>query len=97
MELEDWRNEIDALNHQLLELLNRRAQCALEIGRIKHAIEQPIYVPERETSILNRIRELNAGPLADEAVQRIFQQIIDESRRLAQEHGRRETGDANQP
>ena len=95
MDLEDWRKEIDVLNQQLLELLNRRAECAFEIGRIKHAIEQPIYAPERETSILNRIRQLNTGPLTDEAVQRIFQQIIDESRRLEQEHGERETGAQN--
>ena len=52
MDFEDWRKEIDVLNQQLLELLNRRAECALEIGRIKQAIEQPIYAPERETSIL---------------------------------------------
>ena len=95
MDLEDWRKEIDALNQQLLELLNRRAEFALEIGRIKQAIEQPIYAPERETSILNRIRELNKGPLADEAVQRIFKQIIDESRRLEQKHGERDTGGTN--
>ncbi len=97
MDLEDWRKEIDALDQQLLALLKRRAECALQIGMIKQTIEQPIYAPERETSILNRIRELNAGPLTDEAVQRIFQQIIDESRRLEQEHGERQSGDVKHP
>ena len=86
MDLEDWRKEIDALDHQLLTLLNRRAECAIEIGRIKRAIEQPIFVPEREMSILSRILELNAGPMDAEAVRRIFQQIIDESRRLMQKN-----------
>lgn len=86
MDLEDWRKEIDVLDRKLLELLNRRAECAIEIGRIKQAIEQPIFVPEREISILNRILELNKGPMDAEAVRRIFQQIIDESRRLAQEN-----------
>ena len=94
MDLEDWRKEIDALDQQLLALINRRAEFALEIGRIKQTIEQPIYAPERETSILNRIRELNAGPMTDEAVQRIFQLIIDESRRLEQEHDERQSGEA---
>lgn len=86
MDLEDWRKEIDVLDRKLLELLNRRAECAIEIGRIKQAIEQPIFVPERETSILNRMLEVNKGPMDAEAVRRIFQQIIDESRRLAQEN-----------
>lgn len=86
MDLEDWRREIDILDQKLLELLNRRAECAMEIGRIKQAIEQPIFVPEREKSILNRILELNEGPTDDEAVRRIFQQIIDESRRLMQKN-----------
>ncbi len=86
MDLEDWRKEIDVLDRELLKLLNRRAECAIEIGRIKHAIEQPIFVPEREMSILNRILELNKGPLDAEAVRRIFQQIIDESRRLMQKN-----------
>lgn len=89
MDLEDWRKEIDALDQQLLTLLNRRAECAIEIGRIKRAIEQPIFVPERELSILSRILELNEGPTDDEAVRRIFQQIIDESRRLMQKNQER--------
>ena len=86
MDLEDWRKEIDELDRKLLELLNRRAECAIEIGRIKQAIEQPIFVPEREMSILNRMLEVNKGPMDAEAVRRIFQQIMDESRRLAQEN-----------
>ena len=89
MDLEDWRKEIDVLDQKLLKLLNRRAECAIEIGRIKQAIAQPIFVPEREMSILNRTLELNEGPMDAEAVRRIFQQIIDESRRLAQENQQR--------
>ena len=86
MDLDDWRKEIDLLDRKLLELLNRRVGCAIEIGRIKRAIGQPIFVPEREMSILNRILELNKGPMDDEAARQIFQQIIDQSRRLAQEN-----------
>ena len=85
MDLEHWRNQIDELNQGLLELLNERARCALEIGKIKHAKGDPIYAPDRETKILNRIKELNQGPLSHEAAQRIFRQIIDESRRLEQD------------
>ncbi|MBK34215.1 MAG: chorismate mutase [Gemmatimonadetes bacterium] len=86
MDLEDWRKKIDEINGQLLELLSERARCALEVGKIKRANGQPIYVPERETAVLRQLESLNEGPLSNEAVQRIFRQIIDEARRLEQEH-----------
>ncbi len=87
MDIEDWRKRIDELNGKLLALLNQRAQCALEIGKIKQATGQPVYAPDRETAVLNHIREMNTGPLSNDAVQRIFRQIIDESLRLEREHG----------
>lgn len=85
MDIEHWRNQIDELNQKLLELLNERAACALEIGKIKQAKGDPIYAPDRETKILNRIKELNMGPMTPEAAQRIFRQIIDETRRMEQD------------
>ena len=85
MDIEHWRNQIDELNQKLLELLNERAACALEIGKIKQVKGDPIYAPDRETKILNRIKELNMGPMTSEAAQRIFRQIIDETRRMEQD------------
>ena len=87
MDIEDWRKRIDELNGKLLALLNQRAQYALEIGKIKQATGQPVYAPDRETAVLNHLREVNTGPLSNDAVQRIFRQIIDESLRLEREHG----------
>ena len=84
-DLDFWREKIDALDDQILELLNERARCALSVGKIKRAEGLPFHVPERETLILNRIRELNGGPLSHEAAQRIFRQIIDESLRLEED------------
>ena len=55
----------------------------------KAANGQPIYLPEREAAVLKRLRRLNSGPLSGEAVQRIFRQVIEESRRI--EHGPEET------
>ncbi len=86
MDLEQCRGKIDGLNEKLVELLNERARCAIEVGRIKRENGQPMYAPERETAVLNQLKELNQGPLSDEAVQRIFRQIIDEALRLEQEH-----------
>ncbi len=85
-DLDFWREKIDALDGQILELLNERARCALSVGKIKLAEDLPLHAPERETLILNRIRELNGGPLSHEAAQRIFRQIIDESLRLEEDH-----------
>lgn len=87
-DLDFWREKIDALNEQIFELLNERARYALSVGKIKHAEGLPLHDPERETLILNRIRELNGGPLSHEAAQRIFRQIIDESLRLEEDHAK---------
>ncbi len=82
MEIEDWRRMIDEIDAQLVELLNRRSRCAFEIGKLKRARNLPIYSPEREQQVLERVRRLNHGPLDDDALQRLFERIIDESRRL---------------
>lgn len=82
MDIEDWRRMIDEIDAQLVELLNRRSRCAIEIGKLKRARNLPIYSPERERHVLERVRRLNRGPLDDEALQRLFERIMDESRRL---------------
>lgn len=92
-DLNVWREKIDALNEQILKLLNERTKCALAVGQIKRAAGLPLHAPERETLILNRIRELNGGPLSHEAAQRIFRQIIDESLRLEEDHAEEEKDD----
>jgi chorismate mutase-like protein len=91
MDLEHWRKQIDELNRKIVELLSERARCAIEVGKIKRESGQPMYAPERETAVLNQLKALNNGPLSDEAVQRIFRQIIDEALRLEQEHAEEES------
>lgn len=82
MDIEDWRNEIDRIDEQLVELLNRRSHCAIEIGRIKRERGLPIYTPPRETEVIQNVVRLNNGPLAPDAIRRLFERIIDESRSL---------------
>ena len=82
LEIEDWRDEIDRVDQELVELLNRRAHCAIEIGRIKLEQGLPIYLPEREREVVEHVVKINAGPLDAEAVRRLFERIIDESRSL---------------
>lgn len=81
-EIEGWRNRIDEIDTQLLELLNERAKCASAIGKIKIARGLKIFSPEREKAVLEHIKEQNKGPLDNSAVERIFERIIEESRRI---------------
>lgn len=81
LDIEDWRLEIDRLDEMLIDLLNQRAVCAIEIGRIKREAGLPIYSPSREKEVIDHVTRLNGGPLDREAVRRLFERIIDESRR----------------
>jgi chorismate mutase len=81
-DLEDLRKRIDLLDESLVRLLNSRAACALEIGRIKREMGLPIYQPERESEVLKNVQALNNGPLDQPAIKRLFERIIDEARHL---------------
>jgi chorismate mutase len=80
--IEEWRRRIDAIDDQIVRLLNSRSACVVEIGRIKRALGLPLYAPEREGALLERVLRENPGPLDGAAVRRLFERIIDESRRL---------------
>jgi chorismate mutase len=82
LSIEDWRDEIDRIDEELVRLLNERSKCAIEIGRIKREIGQPVYSPERERQVIEHVTGSNGGPLDDEGMQRLFERIIDESRRI---------------
>jgi chorismate mutase len=82
LSIEDWRDEIDRLDEELVRLLNERSKCAIEIGRIKRELGQPVYMPSREKEVIEHVTQINPGPLDAEAMQRLFERIIDESRRI---------------
>lgn len=82
MGLDEWRSRIDEIDRQLLELLNRRAQLAREIGRAKLEGGRPVFVPEREQEILDDLARLNPGPLPATAVRAIWSEILSASRSL---------------
>ena len=79
-DLAQCRIKIDALDIQLLELLNRRTSIVEEIGRIKESLALGIYEPKREDQVYANILTHNHGPLHGDAVKRIFERIIDEMR-----------------
>jgi chorismate mutase len=81
-DLEDLRKRIDLLDESLVRLLNARAACALEIGRIKRDMGAAIYQPAREAEVLQNVQRHNNGPLDQAAIKRLFERIIDEARHL---------------
>jgi chorismate mutase/prephenate dehydratase len=82
MDIQDYRKEIDKIDNQIIELLNQRARSAQEIGRIKKEKNLPIYVPEREKAIYEKIRKINRGIMPTKVVNQIFRQIISYTRSL---------------
>ncbi|MGZ8251423.1 MAG: prephenate dehydratase [Methylophilaceae bacterium] len=81
--LKQHRDQIDAIDEQLLKLVNERAQHAREIGNLKNG--GPIYRPEREAQVLRRLLEHNGGPLSGEAVTAIFRAVMSNCRALEKE------------
>jgi chorismate mutase/prephenate dehydratase len=73
-DLENLRKEIDAINQELVVLLNKRAQVAQEIGKAKKG--GPIYDPAREAQVIKKVVEGNKGPLSDEALTAIIKEVI---------------------
>jgi chorismate mutase len=84
-----YRDDIDAIDIELVRLLSRRAANALEIGRLKALLQMEIYQPAREEAVLRHVRSVNPGPLDGDAIARLFERIIDEARRLERQMAER--------
>ena len=83
MTLDDLRRDIDRVDEVLVRLLNERARCVCEIGRLKKALNLEVYQPDREKEVLRHVREVaSEGPLGPDAIGRLFERIIDEARTL---------------
>ena len=83
----DLRSKMDGLDAELVRLLNERAAYASQIGRLKNLVGLEIYQPDREVEVLTNAKLHNQGPLPDDGVARLFERIIDETRRLERSHG----------
>lgn len=85
MDISDWRTKIDELDRKLVELLSQRAHAAHEIGKLKRGAGMPIYEPDRERNVFSNVRGVNAGPLPDRDLLRIYERIMDVMRQIQQE------------
>src|SRR5437870_8264151 len=82
MSIEDWRTQINALDTELLRLLNQRARIALKVGESKAASGLSVCDHTREREVIERMCEANEGPLDDRAIVELFRAVIHESRRI---------------
>ncbi len=82
MDIADWRRQIDEIDRQLVALINRRAEAAHQIGRLKQQVGGPVYEPNREKLVLENVHAANQGPLPDGHLQRIYERIMDVMRRI---------------
>ena len=82
MDIADWREKIDAIDLQIVALLSERAVAAKAIGKLKEATSLPVYEPNRERVIFDRVRAANKGPLPDIELVHIYERIIDVMRAL---------------
>jgi len=78
------RERIDAIDAQLLALLNQRAAVALEVGEVKKHFNAPVFRPEREMQVIQRLQDMSDGPLADDHISSIWREIMAASRALEQ-------------
>lgn len=79
-ELKIHRDRIDAIDAEILKLVNQRAQLATEIGHLKK--DGVIYKPEREAQVLRSLIDSNEGPLSSESVSNIFRAVVSNCRAL---------------
>lgn len=80
--LADLRVQIDAVDRDLLQLLNQRAALANEVGEIKRAEGSPVFRPEREAQVIHGLQTLNLGPLKNTSVGWIWREIMSACRAL---------------
>jgi chorismate mutase-like protein len=81
--LDELREDIDRVDEVLVRLLNERARCVCEIGRVKKEQGIEVYQPDREKLVIQHVRNVaSEGPLGPDAIARLFERIIDEARRL---------------
>lgn len=75
-DLEALRARIDSLDAQIVTLLNERAKVVVDVGRFKQQTNTPIYAPDREKLIIEKIVRQNLGPLSDRCLRAIYRELM---------------------
>jgi chorismate mutase / prephenate dehydratase len=74
--LEAFRAKIDQIDAQIVELLNARAQVVVEVGKYKQQANVPIYAPDREKAVMEKVRRLNKGPLSNRSMEAVYRELM---------------------
>ena len=82
MKLAELRQKIDRIDRDIVRLLNERTKHALQIGRIKQADDIPVFTPGREREVVERLHDLNRGPLPDASLKHIYREIMSAARAI---------------
>jgi len=82
MDISDWRKKIDELDGELVRLINQRAECAVQIGRLKQGLAMPVYEPDRERIIFENIAKQNQGPLSQVQLRQVYERLVDVMRQI---------------
>jgi len=85
MGLDILRERLDIIDEQILSLLSERAKVVMKVANFKRRHNIPVYIPEREASIIERLRTINPGPLPGEAIERIYRTVVEEMRKFESE------------
>jgi chorismate mutase/prephenate dehydratase len=76
MELSNLRKQIDSIDKNIVQALNRRAQLSLKIGNIKRKSKLGVYSPDRESDVYKKITSGNNGPVSNDSMQAIYREIM---------------------
>ena len=87
MDISEWRQKIDEMDEQIVELISRRAEAAKAIGDLKREAGLPVYEPGREQAVFDHVRSINSGPLDDGEMLHVYERIIDVMRTLQRRDG----------
>jgi chorismate mutase-like protein len=86
MGIDALREQLDSIDERILSLLSERAEVIMQVADFKRHHNMPVYVPEREGSILKRLRTINPGPLPGETIERLYRAVLEEMRKFESEH-----------
>ncbi len=84
-QLASCRERIDDIDRRLVALLNERTAVVERIGQVKKDAQLPVYEPKREDAVYANVAANNHGPLPNDALQRVFERIMDEMRKVQRE------------
>jgi len=86
--LQDLRGQVDIINMQLLELLNKRAAVVTQIGKVLQEMGSQFYDPQREAEMLTALEMANNGPFSNETIKALFREIFRASMALEETQAR---------